>query len=71
MASKYHFLVQIDLLSFCSMGTDLNLHRKTTVASQFTDESHARVKEVLNRERTWLYASFFQSPSYISFEYRP
>jgi len=36
------------------MATDLNLHRKTTVAVQDTEESRARVFEVHNRERTWL-----------------
>jgi Fungal specific transcription factor domain len=37
-----------------SMATDLNLHRKTTVTIQDTEESRARVFEVHNRERTWL-----------------
>ncbi|KAJ7578465.1 fungal-specific transcription factor domain-containing protein [Mycena floridula] len=36
------------------MGTDLNLHRKTAVASQDTQEGRARDLEVHNRERTWL-----------------
>ncbi|KAF8582334.1 hypothetical protein K439DRAFT_1413481 [Ramaria rubella] len=36
------------------MGTDLNLHRKTATVSQPTEEDRARIKEVLNRERTWL-----------------
>ncbi|KAJ8517191.1 hypothetical protein ONZ45_g5575 [Pleurotus djamor] len=36
------------------MATDLNLHRKTAVSSQDTEEGRARDKEVRNRERTWL-----------------
>lgn len=36
------------------MATDLNLHRKTAVASQNTPEGRARDKEVHNRERTWI-----------------
>ncbi|KAF5369179.1 hypothetical protein D9615_009987 [Tricholomella constricta] len=36
------------------MATDLNLHRKTTVASQDTQEGRARDLEVHNRERTWI-----------------
>ncbi|KAG9318732.1 hypothetical protein JVU11DRAFT_831 [Chiua virens] len=36
------------------MATDLNLHRKTAVASQDSTEGRARDKEVHNRERTWL-----------------
>ncbi|KAF7986615.1 hypothetical protein HWV62_26410 [Athelia sp. TMB] len=36
------------------MATDLNLHRKTAVASQDTPEGRARDKEVHNRERTWI-----------------
>lgn len=36
------------------MATDLNLHRKTAVASQDTQESRARDLEVHNRERTWI-----------------
>ncbi|TFY80768.1 hypothetical protein EWM64_g3237, partial [Hericium alpestre] len=36
------------------MATDLNLHRKTTTASQPTEEGRARDHEVHNRERTWL-----------------
>jgi hypothetical protein len=36
------------------MATDLNLHRKTAVASQDTEEGRARDKEVRNRERTWI-----------------
>lgn len=39
-----------------SMATDLNLHRKTAAVPHNTDADRARVKEVLNRERTWLYA---------------
>ncbi|EIW84743.1 hypothetical protein CONPUDRAFT_116908 [Coniophora puteana RWD-64-598 SS2] len=35
------------------MATDLNLHRKTAVASQDTEEGRARDREVHNRERTW------------------
>ena len=37
------------------MGTDLNLHRKTATVPLRTDEDRARAKEILNRERTWLY----------------
>ncbi|KAL0946465.1 hypothetical protein HGRIS_012685 [Hohenbuehelia grisea] len=36
------------------MATDLNLHRKTAVTSQNTEEGKARDIEVHNRERTWL-----------------
>ncbi|KAJ4000489.1 fungal-specific transcription factor domain-containing protein [Lentinula boryana] len=36
------------------MATDLNLHRKTAVNSQDTQEGHARDLEVHNRERTWI-----------------
>ncbi|KAF9014122.1 hypothetical protein BDQ17DRAFT_1396179 [Cyathus striatus] len=36
------------------MATDLNLHRKTAVASQDTQEGKARDHEVHNRERTWI-----------------
>ena len=36
------------------MATDLNLHRKTSVASKDTQEGRARDVEVHNRERTWL-----------------
>lgn len=36
------------------MATDLNLHRKTAVASADTAEGRARDLEVHNRERTWL-----------------
>ncbi|KAF8499925.1 hypothetical protein JB92DRAFT_2743342 [Gautieria morchelliformis] len=38
------------------MATDLNLHRKTATPPQHTstDADHARAKEILNRERTWL-----------------
>ncbi|KAG6816697.1 hypothetical protein H0H87_003785 [Tephrocybe sp. NHM501043] len=36
------------------MATDLNLHRKTTVASLDTQEGRARDLEVHNRERTWI-----------------
>lgn len=36
------------------MATDLNLHRKTTVANEETEDGQARVFEVHNRERTWL-----------------
>ncbi|KAJ3850230.1 fungal-specific transcription factor domain-containing protein [Lentinula lateritia] len=36
------------------MATDLNLHRKTAVNSQDTQEGHARDIEVHNRERTWI-----------------
>ncbi|KAF8635502.1 hypothetical protein AX17_003892 [Amanita inopinata Kibby_2008] len=35
------------------MGTDLNLHRKTAITSQDTQEGRARDVEVHNRERTW------------------
>jgi hypothetical protein len=35
------------------MATDLNLHRKTAVASADTAEGRARDREVHNRERTW------------------
>lgn len=37
------------------MATDLNLHRKTAVHSQDTQEGHARDLEVHNRERTWIF----------------
>jgi hypothetical protein len=37
------------------MATDLNLHRKTAVASQDTPEGRARDKEIRNRERTWIF----------------
>jgi hypothetical protein len=36
------------------MATDLNLHRKTAVTSQDTEEGKARDIEVHNRERTWI-----------------
>lgn len=36
------------------MATDLNLHRKTAVHSQDTQEGKARDIEVHNRERTWI-----------------
>ncbi|KAJ6622873.1 fungal-specific transcription factor domain-containing protein [Mycena sp. CBHHK59/15] len=36
------------------MATDLNLHRKTAVASEDTEDGRARDYEVHNRERTWL-----------------
>ncbi|KAG5644045.1 hypothetical protein DXG03_009197 [Asterophora parasitica] len=36
------------------MATDLNLHRKTAVTSQDTQEGRARELEVHNRERTWI-----------------
>ncbi|KAG6867611.1 hypothetical protein C0993_000552 [Termitomyces sp. T159_Od127] len=36
------------------MATDLNLHRKTTMASLATEEGRARDLEVHNRERTWI-----------------
>jgi len=36
------------------VGTDLNLHRKTTAISHRNDEERARAREILNRERTWL-----------------
>ncbi|KAF8237671.1 hypothetical protein L208DRAFT_476330 [Tricholoma matsutake] len=36
------------------MAVDLNLHRKTAVASQDTEEGKARDLEVHNRERTWI-----------------
>ena len=38
----------------CRMATDLNLHRKTAVTSQDTQEGKARDLEVHNRERTWI-----------------
>ena len=36
------------------MATDLNLHRKTAVTSDDTQEGKARELEVHNRERTWI-----------------
>ncbi|KAJ7481111.1 fungal-specific transcription factor domain-containing protein [Mycena galericulata] len=36
------------------MATDLNLHRKTAVASEDSEDGRARDYEVHNRERTWL-----------------
>ena len=36
------------------MATDLNLHRKTAVTSEDTQEGRTRDIEVHNRERTWL-----------------
>ncbi|PPQ99355.1 hypothetical protein CVT24_009220 [Panaeolus cyanescens] len=36
------------------MATDLNLHRKTAVTSNETQEGKARDVEVHNRERTWI-----------------
>lgn len=36
------------------MATDLNLHRKTAMTSQDTQEGKARDLEVHNRERTWI-----------------
>ena len=36
------------------MATDLNLHRKTAVTSQDTQEGRTRDIEVRNRERTWI-----------------
>ncbi|TRM59205.1 fungal-specific transcription factor domain-containing protein [Schizophyllum amplum] len=36
------------------MATDLNLHRKTAVNSEDTQEGRARDYEVHNRERTWI-----------------
>lgn len=38
----------------CRMATDLNLHRKTAVTSQDTQEGRTRDIEVHNRERTWI-----------------
>ena len=38
----------------CRMATDLNLHRKTAVTSQDTQEGRTRDIEVRNRERTWI-----------------
>ncbi|KAI0636582.1 fungal-specific transcription factor domain-containing protein [Trametes polyzona] len=37
------------------MATDLNLHRRSTVASPDTPEGRARDREVHNRERTWIF----------------
>ncbi|KAF5339491.1 hypothetical protein D9757_014701 [Collybiopsis confluens] len=37
------------------MATDLNLHRKTAVHGQDTQEGHTRDLEVHNRERTWIF----------------
>lgn len=51
------FLVADQLISSISvlrMAVDLNLHRKTAVASQDTEEGKARDLEVHNRERTWI-----------------
>ena len=50
---------QLELITFYSlcalrMATDLNLHRKTAVSSQDTQEGKARDIEVHNRERTWI-----------------
>ena len=42
-------------LSPFRMAMDLNLHRKTAVNSQDTQEGRARDLEVHNRERTWLF----------------
>lgn len=42
------------LISIIRMAIDLNLHRKTAVHSQDTQEGKARDLEVHNRERTWL-----------------
>ncbi|KAJ7193876.1 fungal-specific transcription factor domain-containing protein [Mycena pura] len=36
------------------MATDLNLHRKSSVATDDTEDGRAREHEVHNRERTWL-----------------
>ena len=36
------------------MATDLNLHRKTAVTSQDTQEGRTRDIEVRNRKRTWI-----------------
>jgi Fungal specific transcription factor domain len=41
-------------ISLIRMAIDLNLHRKTAVISQDTEEGKARDLEVHNRERTWL-----------------
>ena len=42
------------LRSVIRMAIDLNLHRKTAVHSQDTQEGKARDLEVHNRERTWI-----------------
>ncbi|KAI0748453.1 fungal-specific transcription factor domain-containing protein [Daedaleopsis nitida] len=36
------------------MGTDLNLHRRSTTVSPDTTEGRARDREIRNRERTWI-----------------
>ena len=36
------------------MATDLNLHRRSTVQNVDTAEGQARLREVRNRERTWI-----------------
>ncbi|KAG9122257.1 hypothetical protein FRC07_001458 [Ceratobasidium sp. 392] len=36
------------------LATDLNLHRKSSAQLDDSPESHARAKEIRNRERTWL-----------------
>lgn len=36
------------------VATDLNLHRKSQLSGKDTDESKARDREIINRERTWL-----------------
>lgn len=59
------------------MATDLNLHRKTAVISQDTQEGKARDIEVRNRERTWIlcfcldrsFSAHMGKPSSIKEEY--
>jgi hypothetical protein len=61
------------------MATDLNLHRKTAVTTQDTQEGRAREKEVRNREGTWLlcfcldrsYSAQMGKPYSIKEEYVP
>jgi hypothetical protein len=43
------------VLSYLSMATDLNLHRKSQMSNFDTDEGRARDLEILNRERCWLH----------------
>lgn len=48
------------------VATDLNLQRKSAISGKDTEESRARDREIVNRERTWLCAcvfTFFNLPA--------
>lgn len=41
------------------MATDLNFHRKHVAQTDNSPENLALVREIRNRERSWLYAFFY------------